>query len=305
MARKIEIDLTADTADFSRDMDKAAATTEKFEASLKSTEGAASRFDTGLDKTTEKLGSTTNGMRSTADLAGGLGDVLGISALGPIAGYATGMADIADGMGGLLAPALTKAKAAFLAMNTTLLANPIFLVVAALVALTAAFIIAYKKSETFRAIVDGALSWVKNSAKAALDYITNAVTGAAKTLAKIADIITTPYQLAFKAIAYAWNNTVGKLSFSIPSWVPGLGGKGFDVPDIPTFHAGGMVPGSGDQLVMAQGGERILSRGQVAAGQGGGVTIVIGNPADPFAQAIAKYVRVQHGGNVQAAFGTP
>lgn len=304
MARKIEIDLQADTADFSRSMDKAGDATGRFESDLKSADSAASKFDAALDTTTGKLGSTTNGMRSTADLAGGLGDVLGVSALGPIAGYATGMADIADGLGGLLAPALAKSKAAFLAMNTTLLANPIFLVIAALVALTAAFVIAYKKSETFRAIVDGALSWVKNSAKAALDYITNAVTGAAKTLGKIADIITTPYQIAFRAIAALWNNTIGKLSFSIPGWVPGVGGKGFDVPDIPTFHSGGVVPGSGERLVLARGGESVFTRDQMNRGAGpGGITVVIATGASDLDELIRKRVRVIGGGNVQRAYG--
>jgi hypothetical protein len=49
----------------------------------------------------------------------------------------------------------------------------------------------------------------------------------------IADVITAPFKAAFKSVAFLWNNTVGKLSFTVPSWVPLIGGKGFDVPDIP------------------------------------------------------------------------
>lgn len=305
MARQIQINLEGDSGDFERSMASAGGAVDKFESNLKDTASTASRFDGALDTTTGKLGGATNGFRSTADLAGGLGDVLGISALGPMAQYATGMADIADGMGGLLAPALTKAKTAFLAMNTTLLANPIFLVVAALVALTAAFVIAYKKSETFREIVDGALKWVKNAAKATLDYISGAVTSAARVIGKVADIITTPYQIAFRAIASLWNNTIGRLSFSVPGWVPGLGGKGFDVPDIPTFHSGGVVPGTGDQLVLAKGGESIFTRDQMrnGGGPGGGVTVVIATGASDLDELIRKRVRVVGGGNVQQAFG--
>jgi phage-related protein len=306
MARRIEIDLVGDTADFERSMGKATASVDKLDTELKNTAGQASKFDSALDTTTSKLGSTTNGMRSTADLAGGLGDVLGVSALGPIAGYATGMADIADGMGGLLAPALTKAKSAFLAMNTTLLANPIFLVVAALVALTAAFVIAYKKSETFREIVDGALKWVKNAAKITLDYISNAVKKAAEVIAKVADIITTPYQLAFKAIAWAWNNTIGKLSFSIPGWVPGLGGKGFDVPDIPTFAKGGIVNGPTLAMVGDNPGGReaiIPLSGPNAGGLGTKVTIVVATGASDLDELIRKRVRVLGNGSVQRAYG--
>lgn len=304
MARRIEIDLVGDTADFERGMASATKSVDRLETELKSADGQVSRFDSALDTTTNKLGSTTNGMRSTADLAGGLGDVLGIQAAGPIAMYATGFADMADGLGGLLAPALTKAKAAFMAMNTTLLANPIFLVIAALVALTAAFVIAYKKSETFRNIVHAAMDGVKKAVGSMVDFTVDAVKGAAKVLGKVADIITTPYQLAFKAIAWAWNNTVGRLSFSIPSWVPGLGGKGFDVPDIPTFHTGGVVPGSGDQLIMAKGGESIFTREQMARGGGpGGVTVVIATGASDLDELIRKRVRVLGNGSVQQAFG--
>jgi hypothetical protein len=65
----------------------------------------------------------------------------------------------------------------------------------------------------------------------------------------------------FNGIAGVWNNTVGKLSFKIPGWVPGIGGKGFDVPDIPTLAKGGVVPASlgGTLALLAEAGrpERI------------------------------------------------
>lgn len=52
---------------------------------------------------------------------------------------------------------------AFWALNAALVANPIGLVVLAIGALVAAFVIAYKNSETFRDIVDGALKGVANA----------------------------------------------------------------------------------------------------------------------------------------------
>lgn len=58
--------------------------------------------------------------------------------------------------------AVTKAYAAVqLALNVIMAANPIGIVVLAVVALVAAFVIAYKKSETFRNVVNGALNAVK------------------------------------------------------------------------------------------------------------------------------------------------
>ena len=68
-----------------------------------------------------------------------------------------------------------------------------------------------------------------------------------------------PLETAFKAvmngIARAWNATIGKISVHVPSWVPGLGGKGFDVPNIPTLAQGGIVTQTG--LILAHAGEAI------------------------------------------------
>ena len=44
-----------------------------------------------------------------------------------------------------------------------------------------------------------------------------------------------------RGIASVWNSTVGKLSFTVPDWVPGIGGEGFSVPKIPAFAKGGIV----------------------------------------------------------------
>lgn len=57
----------------------------------------------------------------------------------------------------------------------------------------------------------------------------------------LGNLIVAPWRWAFNEIARLWNNTVGKLSFHAPSWVPGIGGKGWDVPDIPTLAQGGVV----------------------------------------------------------------
>lgn len=62
---------------------------------------------------------------------------------------------------------------------------------------------------------------------------------------------------AFNFIADAWNNTVGKISFTIPDWVPVIGGKSFDVPDIPHFGTGGIVWGPTLAIVGERGPELI------------------------------------------------
>src|SRR5690606_12525976 len=116
-----------------------------------------------------------------------LGATLDVEGLDSITGYAVGMADMADGMKDLVLPIVGKAKAAFAAMNATLLANPIILVVAGLAALTAAFIVAYKKSETFRNIVNKSFDAIKDGAMSFVNAVEGAVTKAAKVIGRVAD----------------------------------------------------------------------------------------------------------------------
>jgi hypothetical protein len=62
---------------------------------------------------------------------------------------------------GILAAALLAASVASMLLNLTLLANPVGLVVIAVIALAAALVVAYKKSEKFRAVVDAVIGFVR------------------------------------------------------------------------------------------------------------------------------------------------
>ena len=54
----------------------------------------------------------------------------------------------------------------------------------------------------------------------------------------------------FGTIARLWNNTFAKIKFTVPGWVPGLGGKGFAIPPIPGFAEGGVIqPQPGGAIV--------------------------------------------------------
>ena len=88
-------------------------------------------------------------------------------------------------------------------LNAALTANPIGVVVVAIAALGAAMVVAYQKSETFRAVVTGAF----NAVKAAMGFVQDALVwlrdkgGAAMEVAwKAIDAVTTPWQLEFKAL---------------------------------------------------------------------------------------------------------
>lgn len=86
-------------------------------------------------------------------------------------------------------------------------------------------------------------------------------------LSTLASVLTAPFRMAFNGIAALWNGTVGKLSFTAPDWIPGIGGKGWDVPDIPSLGDGGFVP--------ATRGGRIVKVSEAGEGEWVGTTAMM------------------------------
>lgn len=75
-------------------------------------------------------------------------------------------------------------------------------------------------------------------------------------LAGVGDAITAPFRAGFRSIASLWNRSVAEIGFTVPSWVPGVGGRSFSIPSIPALARGGIaraVPG-GHVVQVAEGG---------------------------------------------------
>lgn len=164
--------------------------------------------------------------------------------------------------------------------------GPIGLVVVAII----------KNFDTIKAIVKGTIGAFK------------ALVGGIKTaFSTIFKIITTPYRLAFNAISKMWNSTVGKLSFTAPDWVPGIGGKGFSMPKLPTLFRGarnfgggpaivGDINGRGGEIVNVPQGSDVFTNSEskrilrsLADGGGGGRTVHIGTVILESAEASREF----------------
>jgi len=151
-------------------------------------------------------------------------------------------------------------KAAQFALNLVMSANPIALVVLAIAGLVAAFVLAYKKSETFRNAVQALFEGVKEGVTGTVDFIKGLLNG-----------VLGFYKSLFNGIASLWNRTVGRLSFSIPDWVPGIGGKGFSVPKIPLLAEGGIVTDPTLAMIGERGPEAVIPLNR--ANVGGNITV--------------------------------
>lgn len=111
--------------------------------------------------------------------------------------------------------------------------------------------------------------WVVEQFAALVNWFRSLPSKMGEVLGGIAQTLLAPFKAAFNAIARAWNHTIGSLSFTVPSWVPGIGGRGWNVPDIPTFHTGGVFRAA------TAGGEglALLRDGETVTPAGGGVTV--------------------------------
>lgn len=199
---------------------------------------------------------------------------------------------------GVTSAATKAAAAAQWVMNTALLASPITWIVLAIVALIAVIVLIATKTDWFSRAWRASWKWIKDAASNTWDFLKKIPGWIGTAFAKVADFISRPYKAAFNLIARAWNNTIGRLSFTIPSWVPGIGGNSISVPNLPTFHSGGIVPGMPGQAVpiMAMAGERVDATGS----SGGGGTVRLGSDGsrlgDVLMDLIAAAVR-ESGGN--------
>lgn len=167
------------------------------------------------------------------------------------------------------------------AFNAVMAMNPVTLVIIAVVALVAALAIAYKKFDGFRNLVDGVFKFLKTAVGVWVDGVKvyfSTVYAIFKTL--------------FNGIASLWNNTIGKLAFKAPSWVPGIGGKGFEVPNIPMLAEGGIVTSPTLAMIAERGPEAVVPLDRYNGG-GGNVTIHV-NGGDPQAvvNALRRYMQL-------------
>lgn len=71
----------------------------------------------------------------------------------------------------------------------------------------------------------------------------------------LADVIAYPFKEAFRAIKNLWNSTVGGFGFSVPGWIPGVGGRSFSIP---RMAKGGIVTGPTIAMIGEAGREAVI-----------------------------------------------
>ena len=351
MAGKNQVTLTfaGDESQLSRSFDNVGQAAKRMEGDVGAASRSVGESSSGFDRAGEAADGAEGKAQGFSDTLTGTTDVMagaGMIASGNLyEGFVTagqGMADLAGGAATFLVPALKSGvtwikstTVAQKALNIAMRANPIGLVITALILLGVGLVALYKKSETFRNIVNGAFGSVKTVAVGLYTWVSNnwrklfgiltapfslmvkpiwkhrdsilgaikAVPGAVAGFMKnVAGIITAPFRAAFNGVRSAWNSTVGGKGFSVPSWVPEIGGKGFTIP---YFHTGGIVPGGlgAETLSVLRAGERVTS----GSGSSGGGALVLQSDGtrlgDLLLQLFKETLRVRDGAAYRVVFG--
>ena len=175
--------------------------------------------------------------------------------------------------------AIATIAAAIVAVNIAMALNPFSLIAIGVVALGAVLVTAYKKFEPFKTVV--------NTVFNAIGFMIENVTIPA------VQALLTVFKTVFNGIAKLWNSTIGKLGFSVPDWVPGIGGKGFQVPNIPMLAQGGIVTGPTLALIGEAGPEAVVPLDRMGEMGGGNTVNITVNGGDPNAvvDALRTYMR--------------
>lgn len=257
------------------------------------------------DAATDRMGSIADSAdnlgSSTSQAAGGLGDLGGaLSAVpGPLGAVGSGMESLAPLVMGVtgatdlmnlamnsnivvsararaasvaqavstraVAVANRVAAVGQLALNAAMSANPLGLVIIALVAVAAAIVIAYNKSETFRKVVDTALGAVKTAFQSVMDKVDDVppvIQGLMDKVDDLPGVVDDAKRLVVNGfeLMTAPIRTVIDLVEDLIGWIDKI-----DFPDLPD------LPGLGRS---ATGGssQSGITRNQLAGA--GGVTLV-------------------------------
>jgi hypothetical protein len=90
--------------------------------------------------------------------------------------------------------------------------------------------------EGLKIILGGLGTFIVNNFKNIWNNVKNALSNI-----PVFNSLLTGAQTIFRNIASLWNNTLGKIKFTTPSWLPLIGGKGFAFPTI-NLAEGGIIP---------------------------------------------------------------
>lgn len=323
MANTVSMTFEGDAAPLTKAFDKVGGAAKQMDDNVGSSGKALDEHANGLEKVGGAADTTEQQIIGVHDVIDGTATIMqGPGKQGMVA-YLQGWADLAGGIAPV-AEYLAKTKLATLAqtvagkaaavgtkiwaaaqwiMNTAVLGFPLVWIIAAIVAVVAIIVLIATKTTWFQRAWSASWKAIKSAASNTWDFLKKIPGWIGSAFSKVGSVILAPYKFAFNGIARAWNATVGQLSWTVPGWVPIIGGNSISVPHLPTFHAGGIVggvPGT-PTVALLQAGEKVSSIASSGSDAGGGGWVPIRGDAviDALISAIASRVSALSGRGAQ------
>jgi hypothetical protein len=250
-----------------------------------------------LDAIEKQVGGTAEASASSFDkmkfALAGVSDTFGdmllpvIDALAPKLAQLSAWAQENPGLLKLVVGAFVGLTAAVIALNIAMSLNPITLIALAFAGVIGLLVVAYARFKSFRTIVDA----VFDAMKVGVEFTVTAVSG-----------LISVFKTVFNTIGKLWNNSFGKISFTIPDII-GVPGRGtsFSIPKIPALADGGIVKASpgGTLALIGEGGkdEAVIPLDRMGSMGGGDVNIYV-QGADPNAVVDALRTYMFRNGSV-------
>lgn len=316
-AKPVKVAFLADTNDLRQSLSKAEQAMDDAAATAKT---AGQKIDTAMSSTADSADAVASKGSQAAGALAGLGDLIGgkfgnammaggvamqaAADAGDLVNVVTESAIVKKIKDAAVTAAQTTAtiaktaaeKAAAAAakawaaaqwlLNAAMTANPIGIVVVAIAALVAGMIIAYKKSETFRAIVDKAWQMIKTATGAVFDWIKNKISTVIDTVKSIFLNFTGP-----GLIIKHWETIKTRTTQAFDTIKDTITGK-FDavvqfIKDVP-----GKIKNLGSDFLNA--GKAIIGKlidgfssvGGLAGDLAGGIKTALGNVINPILRSI-------------------
>lgn len=249
----VKVTLAGDATSLDRALDRAGQSAISAGRDFDRAGADAKQFGKSMDGVSNSVDASEGKFMATADLLDGLGGAFGLP-IGGAVNMARSFGDMASGVTGVVIPAMQS-------MWAVMAANPIFLVIAAIVAIGAALVIAYNKFKWFRDFVHNVWDGIKALGEGAWDWLSKGLKGAGNAVLFMLEKI---MNAAIKALT---------APIGILNAIPGV--KNI-VPDVPTVHLprladGGIVTRPTVALVGERGPEAVIPLGRA---RGGGGTVV-------------------------------
>lgn len=281
----VKLTFAGDSSNLDRAFDNVGDSSQRMADDVGDATGRARDAGGGLSDLGERADGTETRMQGLSDVISGTGDTMTAFKEGDVAGMASGLADLGGGIAGFVVPAISGLAGTLggplRTAMTFISSHPLLIAIGLLVAV---FVLLWTTSDGFRkfitdklgaaftwvqGVIGDAAGWAKKKWDELIDFFEGLPRKIGGIFDRVGSAIKGAFKAAFNAVADLWNGTIGKISFTIPNWVPfGLGGNSFSVPDIPRMHGGGIVPGNqgSEMLAILQAGERVTPRGQVGNG---------------------------------------